>query len=154
MDASTEVRLRNLLVALADQALDVATSAVMLADPIEGPLHGLRYMSEIKRRFESLECLVVAALRHSGVSWDVIASRSGVTRQSLHRRLSSSVDDEVEFSQRHPDMNEADIFRNLGILAAAIQSYQARLPDLLDEGVFVADERRHRPGWWWPERDK
>ncbi|MFG2814677.1 hypothetical protein [Streptomyces sp. NPDC048410] len=153
MDASAEARLRNLLVATSNQALEVATSAAVLADPLDGPLYGLHYMSEMKRRFDTLECLVVATLRQSGVSWDVIASRLGVTRQSLHRRLSKRVDDEVEFSQKYPDMNEEGIFRNLSMLIAALSSLRHGLPDRLDEGVLTAAQRRRQPAWWWSEDD-
>jgi transcriptional regulator of acetoin/glycerol metabolism len=47
---------------------------------------GLRAVARLRRLAEQLEAEQVAAARRAGWSWQDIAARLGVTRQTIHRK--------------------------------------------------------------------
>jgi hypothetical protein len=59
---------------------------------LDGALHGtdpdvgLRAVARLRRLVEQLEAEHVAAARRAGWSWQDIASRLGVTKQTVHRK--------------------------------------------------------------------
>ncbi|GGO86480.1 hypothetical protein [Wenjunlia tyrosinilytica] len=153
MNPTAEDRVRNLLIALSEEALELATSALMLAHPIDGPAFGLRFIPELSQAARRLEQLTVAALRQSGVSWDVLAERYGVSRQSMHRRLSEDVDRQLEQAQLFPDMNQEHAERLLETASALASFLQESLVDDWEAGPNAADARRRQPQSWWRERE-
>ncbi|MCD2464405.1 hypothetical protein MBT42_12650 [Streptomyces sp. MBT42] len=148
-----ETRMHNLLAALSDAALDLASSAAHLARPAEGPEFGLKYMGEVMRTADAVEELVVAVLRHSGVSWDALASYRGVSRQSLHRRLAESVDQATERSQPLVDMHLEHARLHLDVLKRSIKNLDRTFEASLEPAAVEWRRRVHMPGWWWKEYD-
>ena len=70
--------------AYADDVLTMTNveQAVREADPDTG----LRAVARLRRLAEQLEAEQVAAARRAGWSWQDIASRLGVTKQTVHRK--------------------------------------------------------------------
>lgn len=64
------------------------TSAVDLDQAIHGvdPDLTLRAVARLRRLVEQLEAQQVAAARAAGWSWQDIATRLGVTKQTVHRK--------------------------------------------------------------------
>jgi IS30 family transposase len=50
------------------------------------PDTGLRAVARLRRLVEDLEAEQVAAARRAGWSWQEIATRLGVTKQTVHRK--------------------------------------------------------------------
>ncbi|MEO3816796.1 sigma factor-like helix-turn-helix DNA-binding protein [Plantactinospora sp. B5E13] len=59
-----------------------------LDDAVHGgdPDAGLRAVARLRRLVEQLEAEHVAAARRAGWSWQDIAARLGVTKQTVHRK--------------------------------------------------------------------
>jgi predicted transcriptional regulator len=63
----------------------------VIAD-LDGAVHGtdpdagLRAVARLRRLVEQLEAAHVAAARRAGWSWQDIAGRLGVTKQTVHRK--------------------------------------------------------------------
>lgn len=149
MQSPSDERMRNLLVALAHAALELAEDAVAVADPLHGPSYVLNYGSGMAYRSARLEALACAVLRQAGMSWDAMAGRREVSRQSLHRRLSSRSDEEAEHAQKFAWMYEEKIPGELERLRGAVSRLSESLGSSLHEAPSVWEQRRRTPGWWW-----
>ncbi|WP_007519941.1 sigma factor-like helix-turn-helix DNA-binding protein [Pseudofrankia saprophytica] len=57
---------------------------------------GLRAVARLRRLVEQLEAEQVAAARRAGWSWREIATRLGVTKQTVHRKYHRAVETSVE----------------------------------------------------------
>ncbi len=151
MTSSQHDRLRNLLLALSDAALDLANDGVALAHPREGAALGLVIAPSLQGKAAHVEALACAVLRHAGVSWDVMAGRYDVTRQSLHRRLSAAADQVAENAQKFTPGHELSVHQELGLLAGACERLQQSFTPELEAAPEVWEARRKTPGWWWPK---
>lgn len=151
MPSPQQERLKNLLLALADSALDLASSGVALAHPHEGPASSLLIGPGLQDRAARVEALACAVLRYSGVSWDAMAGRYNVTRQSLHRRLSARADEVTDFAQKYADLYEVTVPENLTRLVHATERLAYHYERDLEQAPAVWEERRKTVGWWWTE---
>jgi hypothetical protein len=86
MDEDT---LAALVLAHLVEVLRLAVSTVKLVELPDQT--ALARLSDLGGAQEDLEVSTVMLLHRSGVSWEVMASQLGVTRQSLHRRMSRRV---------------------------------------------------------------
>ncbi|MER5810008.1 hypothetical protein ABT143_17780 [Streptomyces sp. NPDC002033] len=154
MTSSQHDRLRNLLVALSNAALELANDGVALAHPREGAALGLVITPTLQSKVAHVEALACAVLRHSGVSWDAMAGRYDVTRQSLHRRLSASADQVAENAQKLAAGQEMSAYQELGLLVAACQRLGQNFERELERAPESWEARRRTPGWWWEPGDK
>ncbi|HEX8626549.1 MAG TPA: helix-turn-helix domain-containing protein [Catenuloplanes sp.] len=57
------------------------------------PDAGLRAVARLRRLVEHLEAEQVAAARRAGWSWQEIATRLGVTKQTVHRKFRRDEED-------------------------------------------------------------
>ncbi|MBI0381815.1 MULTISPECIES: hypothetical protein [Streptomyces] len=144
-----EQRIYDLLTALSEAALGLASSAVFLARPSDGAEYGLKYMNDVLNMTRHVEALAVAVLRHSGVSWDALASYRGISRQSLHRRLAQRVDAVTDLSQKYPDMHVDRAYQEIAILKRVIERLDQNLEAELEKAAPEWRRRVHKPGWWW-----
>ena len=71
------------------EVLRLTQAAVSLADLPEAAM--LDQLEEIMTIWQRLEVSTVLLLTQAGLSWEAMAARSGVRRQSLHRRLSRKI---------------------------------------------------------------
>ncbi|MFC6133936.1 hypothetical protein [Streptomyces spororaveus] len=149
MTLSQHDRLRNLLLALSDAALDLANDGVVLAHPREGSALGLVIAPSLRSKAAHVEALACAVLRHAGVSWDAMAGRYDVTRQSLHRRLSAATDQVAQDAQRFAAGHELSVQQELGLLVVACERLQQNFDSALDAAPEAWEARRKTPGWWW-----
>ncbi|MEV3989602.1 hypothetical protein AB0J57_11930 [Streptomyces sp. NPDC049837] len=147
-----EERMRNLLVARSAAALNLAATFGNLADPTSGTANSPSLWPSIRGEISSLERLNCAVHRQGGVPWDALAGFYGVSKQSVHRRLSKDVDNYTEHAQTYVDLHETDISHGVRALhvAAAIVSAD-HLLSAADRQARVWDQRRRTPGWWWRE---
>ncbi|MGW6212762.1 hypothetical protein [Streptomyces sp. NPDC055109] len=149
MQSPSDERMRNLLVALANSAVEVAADAVAVADPLHGPSYAINYGAGMADRSARLEALSCAVLRQAGMSWDAMAGRREVSRQSLHRRLSSRSDKEAEHAQKYAWLYEEQIPEELELLLRAVLRLSKSLESSLNGAPSIWKERRRTPGWWW-----
>lgn len=72
-----------------DYLVDVLTLAARVLELVDVPEETtLRQIQELVARCGDLEASAVPLILAAGVSWEMMATDLGVTRQSLHRRLS------------------------------------------------------------------
>ncbi|WP_090804127.1 sigma factor-like helix-turn-helix DNA-binding protein [Asanoa ishikariensis] len=57
------------------------------------PDAGLRAVARLRRLLEQVEAEHVAAARRAGWSWQDIATRLGVTKQTVHRKYHRGMED-------------------------------------------------------------
>lgn len=83
------------------------------------------------------------------MSWDAIASFYGVSKQSIHRRLSGRVDAAVENAQKYTSVYEHEL--RIGELLRARSSYipAEELLSAAETQAQVWEQRRRTPLWWW-----
>ncbi|PAU45997.1 hypothetical protein CK936_26470 [Streptomyces albireticuli] len=101
------------------------------------------------RRALRVEALASAVLRHGGMSWDAMAGRREVTRQSLHRRLSARSDREAEAAQRYAGLHSSDFYERLERLESMIARLNEDFDEELAHAPAIWEARRKTPGWWW-----
>ena len=103
-------------------------------------------MQEIAYQQQRMETLLIAVLRRSGVSWDVLAQSYGVTRQTLHRRLAAPVDEALKVERNQPvELRQAE--QHTEQLASMAETVFANLASL-DQAVAVWRQRGAHPRWW------
>jgi DNA-directed RNA polymerase specialized sigma24 family protein len=75
--------------------LTIVSAATDLDDAVSGvdPDVALRAVARLRRLVEQLEAEQVAAARRAGWSWQDIAVRLGVTKQTVHRKHRRSRED-------------------------------------------------------------
>src|SRR5438045_5678264 len=86
-----EDALRVVVLAYLVQVLQLASGALSLIDVPEDIT--LRQLQVLETMVHDLEVGTAALLQMRGVSWGAMARQQGVTRQSLHRRLSRRLAD-------------------------------------------------------------
>lgn len=144
-----EERMRNLLVARSATALSLASSVGNLADPTTRAANSPRLWPSIRGEIAALERLNCAVHRQGGVSWDALASFYGVSKQSVHRRLSKDVDTYIEYAQKYVGLHEADVHSRVRYLHAAASVSADHVLLSADQQARVWSQRRRVPNWWW-----
>ncbi|MFC8095238.1 hypothetical protein [Streptomyces sp. NPDC057301] len=146
-----EERMRNLLVDRSSTAVTLAIHFSRLADPVSASANSPQYWPRIRSTLKYLEAVNCAVFRQGGMSWDALASFYGVSKQSVHRRLSPDVDAAVENSQKYVELHEHQLRRDIPTLVDAADVEAETL--LLDAGhqAKVWSQRRRTPMWWWDE---
>ncbi|MFH8571664.1 hypothetical protein [Streptomyces sp. NPDC017993] len=146
---SYEERMRNLLVARSAAALRLASTFGGLAEPTTEAANSPRLWPSIRGEIASLERLNCAVHRQGGVSWDALASFYGVSKQSVHRRLSKDVDSHIEYAQRYIELYEADVHSGIRYLRVAANITADQVLVGADRQARIWSQRRRVPTWWW-----
>ncbi|WKV79542.1 hypothetical protein HBB06_16060 [Streptomyces sp. SNU607] len=146
MVSDMDKRWLELVTGLSKAALDLASSAATISQPVDGPVFGLRFIQDIAHQQQELERLLIAVLHHSGVPWEVLAHRYGVTRQSLHRRLAAPVNEALTTgrSQRLELQQAEEATEHLASMAEIVFANLGHL----DEATAVWRQRQAEPQWW------
>jgi hypothetical protein len=135
-----------LITKMSATAVDVADSAVTISHPVDGPVFGLRFIQEIVHQQQQMEVLLIAVLRQSGVTWEVLAESYGVTRQSLHRRLAAPVEEALKArGNQSSELQRAE--EKTAFVAGTAERVFGDLGHL-DQVVEVWRQRRAQPRWW------
>ncbi|MFF9605086.1 hypothetical protein ACF1GY_22795 [Streptomyces sp. NPDC014684] len=135
-----------LITKLSAAAVDVADSAVTISHPVDGPVFGLRFIREIIQEQQQMEVLLIAVLRQSGITWEVLAEAYGVTRQSLHRRLAAPVEEALMArGNQAPELQRVE--QKTAFVAGTAERVFGDL-EHLDQAVEVWHQRRAQPRWW------
>jgi hypothetical protein len=94
----------------------------------------LHQLQDLETARQSLEVSTTALLQASGVSWEAMATDLGVTRQSLHRRLSRK---SLAFtaSPRSTSVLEQDCVRLIALLSERIEGLASITPRSGARGV-------------------
>lgn len=100
MDEDT---LSALLLAHLVETLQLAISALALVDVPQKIT--LEQLQALESAHQSLEASTVMLLQRSGATWEEMAKQLGVTRQSLHRRLSRR---SVDLERRAQDISSLE----------------------------------------------
>ncbi|MCF4139550.1 hypothetical protein L1856_26370 [Streptomyces sp. Tue 6430] len=146
MVSDMDERWLELVTGLSKAALDLASSAVTISQPVDGPVFGLRFIQDIAYQQQELERLLIAVLHHSGVPWEVLAHRYGVTRQSLHRRLAAPVKKTLTTgrNQRLELRKAEEATEHLADVAEIVFANLGRL----GEAAAIWRQRQAEPQWW------
>lgn len=144
--------MRNLLVDRSATAISLAASFAALADPQSDSANNPRFWPGIRSAINFLEAQNCAVFRHGGVSWDALGSFYGVSKQSLHRRLSTQVDKVMESAQKYPGLYEPALILETSVLGLAATTSAEGLHRAAASQAQVWDQRRHAHTWWWSER--
>jgi hypothetical protein len=146
MVSDMDERWLELVTGLSKAALDLASSAATVSQPVDGPIFGLRFAREIADQQQELERLLIAVLHQSGVPWEVLARRYGVTRQSLHRRLATPVNEALATrrNQRLELQQAEEATEHLASMAEIVFTNLGTL----DEAAAVWRQRQAEPQWW------
>ena len=107
-------------------------------------------LDQLRRLHEDLELaetLTAVVLVRAGTSWDVLASRGGVSRQALHRRLARRGEDAFALTNKHGWSD--DIEFDLALLKSYSRAGMLnRLRDSPQRPAPALTELRRRPRWW------
>ena len=143
-------RLANLLTARHGAALELANSALMLADPCSEMSNSPFWAMDQTAEHSVASCFKhsCALMLYAGVSWDALASSREVSKQTLHRKYAHDADSVFESAQRYADVNVADLRRELTILKALAEHVVDELETELAEAEAIWEKRRSQPGWW------
>ena len=145
-------RLEDLLVAVAQSAISLAHNSLSLADPSWLPPYEVaKSFKTMRHDLDSLEESICALMRYSGVSWGVLAEYYGVTRQSLHMRMSWRLDERMEKAQRNSDANRDRFKDELEMASSTIHDLEASFDDDLSYAVKLWQARRKKTRWWWDD---
>lgn len=143
-------RLYNLALAASSAAASLAASSLRLVIPSEfdHPGEVAEYVMEMRADLAALEEYYCALMNYSGVSWDVLATYYGVSRQALHRRVARRAYESIEESQQYPYMHYSDFVENLNIIQRAANFFIDSPDEKISDAVQTWQERRKRAGWW------
>lgn len=108
-------------------ALNLAVTALSLVDvPQETTLQQLRALEDAR---QALEASSVILLLQAGATWESMARQLGVTRQSLHRRLSRRSSD-LQAKARDMNRLEKEWKRALSFLEQEFEEVRSLRPRL------------------------
>lgn len=102
----------------------------------------------MKAKLAELEEYYCALMNYAGVSWGVLATYCGVSRQAMHRRMASRVDGSVERAQEFSEENRRDLIRELHNIQSAANFLIDSPDEKISDAVRTWQERRKRAGWW------
>lgn len=152
-DTSAE-RTTRLLLAKLSYGMSLAADSLYLAMPSapDSPNDvGFRF-SMMREHLAELEAATCALMLHSGASWDVLAAHYGVSRQALHRRLASRVDEFMESAQANPDDHRSKFEKSLGFVLDTIGRFESSPDENLTGATEQWQERKKTPTWWYGRR--
>lgn len=129
-------------------ALEVAIDALAFADvPDDRSLSRAR---ALKWGAEDLELSTVALLLEGGASWETLAEQVGITKQSLHRRLSHRVSDTVAQWIKEPPQDRNVLVRRwstaMDALRLAVTEFDSATPQSHASRVSRAVRNARRSG--------
>lgn len=147
--------LRNLLLARSAAAADLATWALMLANPQpRGDGSDAAMPFELLRDLVlQLEAQTCALLQYCGLSWDALATETVRTssRQALHRRLASLADEQWISAERNKTDNKHELQSNIEIALAMSRQLSDRAIQDLESAPEKWEKYRRTPHWWRSE---
>jgi len=148
--AGLEDELENALVARAAALLDAATTCMAIADmPLDiHPSFQFLRVREAIRELEYAEALTAALFVRCGASWDVLAARSGRSRQALHRRLATKAEETYGEAQSYPDYHQDTLANYCGYVDSFSRGLGDELPDDLRSRAGELASLRRTPHWW------
>ncbi|MEU3233663.1 hypothetical protein [Nocardiopsis alba] len=153
MATSSEDQFRRLLLMRSEIALTIADHFLNLATPSGGSGDSLSFFREIKADLHAAEAVHIALLIHSGVSWDAVATRYGITRQALHKRFRASCDQTMTEAEEHEDLHESSLRDRSDSIDVTYSNFLEDIYSDLERGGRIWANRRKRKGWWWHEDD-
>jgi hypothetical protein len=110
------------------------------------PSEALVTLREASSDLAAAEALTAAILTRVGVSWDVLASRQNLTRQSLHRRLAAEAQKMYQLAHDYP---VRDLSFEIGLLRRFASAPWIRNLEATPATVAaLLMSVRNTPRWW------
>lgn len=143
-------RLERLLLARSGLAMSLSSSFNAIADPCSPAANNPRYwpMANLSEEVRTVEALSCALFTYSGMSWDALAARYGVSRQALHRRLGALADQAVDRAEAYPEHYRHALQFSQSVLEDRVPHISDSLQTELSRAVEVWGNRRKAPRWW------
>jgi hypothetical protein len=148
--ATSSDRIHNLLLARSVSAISLANTLLSMADPCGAAANRIAPISAyaIREGIREVEAETCALMLKSGVSWDAIATRYQVSRQSLHRRVAFLADERLNRANDSVGYNEGNLHYYLRSAVESAVHLQDSVDAELVEGIDIWNNRRLRHGWW------
>jgi hypothetical protein len=150
MSNSSTRRLTNLLLATSSSGMSLASSSLYLAIPSlpNHPIAVGRYFRQMRSELDELEAGTCALMRYSGVSWDVLATYYGVSRQALYRRMASRADRLMEEAQDSPEIYGYTFDTELQSALGMIGGLKSSFDEDLSNATQIWQARQKKTAWW------
>jgi hypothetical protein len=154
-DHAEPQHLPDLVLAMSATAASIASAALWLALPFgdDDPSDAAVYLNTMRAKITELEAYYCALMNYSGVSWDVLATYYDVSRQALHRRLSSHVQKGIERARNYPAVHYNDLIRELALIQSAAGSFTESPRQTIADAAQIWQERQEKADWWLSERE-